>query len=113
MNTHIMNLNPEALTLIKNKQKTIEMRLYDNKRKEILIGDTIKFFNTEDPSIFLIVKVKELYIFKNFKDLYEKFDKVKLGYFENDIPNYTDMEKYYSKDNIKKYGVVGIEIDII
>lgn len=33
MNTHIMSLNPDAFTLIKNRTKTIEMRLYDEKRQ--------------------------------------------------------------------------------
>ena len=35
MNTHIMRLNLDALELIKNGTKTIEMRLYDDKRQVI------------------------------------------------------------------------------
>lgn len=113
MTIHIMNLNQQALSLIKNEMKTIEMRLFDEKRRKIIVGDIIKFVSTENSSIFLTTKVTALYTFKNFKDLYEKFDKIELGYLESDIPNYSDMEKYYSKNDIKTYGVVGIKINII
>lgn len=112
MNIHIMNLNPEALVLIKDGVKTIEMRLFDEKRREILTGDSITFISTEDSSSYLNVRVKELYRFKSFKELYEVFDKIKLGYKENDIAYYTDMEEYYSKDKIKIYGVIAIEVEL-
>lgn len=113
MNTHIMNLNTEALVLIKNGIKTIEMRLFDEKRKEILIGDSIIFISTEDVSTHLKVRVKGLYRFDSFDGLYKVFDKIKLGYSENDFAHPTDMEAYYSKDKIKEYGVIGIEVEII
>ena len=38
------------------------------------------------------------------------FDKVSLGYDENEIADPKDMEKYYSKEKQKKYGVLGIKI---
>lgn len=113
MTTHIMNLNPQALSLIKSGSKTIEMRLFDEKRRKIVTGDIIKFISTKDSSTFLTTQVTKLYVFKNFKELYQKFDKIKLGYMENDIPNYSDMEKYYSQTDMKSYGVVGIEIKVI
>ena len=33
-----------------------------------------------------------------------------MGYNEDDIANPKDMEKYYSKEEQEKYGVVGIEM---
>ena len=43
-----MNLPPAPLKMIREGRKTIELRLYDEKRKQISIGDIITFVNTED-----------------------------------------------------------------
>jgi ASC-1-like (ASCH) protein len=43
-----MNLTPSPLHMIREGKKTIELRLYDEKRKAISVGDTITFLNTED-----------------------------------------------------------------
>ena len=48
-----MNLNPIPFSLVRNGDKTIELRLDDEKRNCIMIGDDIEFVNTEDASILL------------------------------------------------------------
>ena len=40
---HIMHLDNGSFNSIKNGTKTIEMRLFDDKRKEMSIGDEITF----------------------------------------------------------------------
>ena len=40
-----MKLKNEPFVSIKNGLKTIEMRLFDEKRKQIKVGDTIEFTN--------------------------------------------------------------------
>lgn len=107
-----MNLNSDAFEMIKLGIKTIEMRLYDKNRKNILQGDYINFINTNSNSSQLKVKVKKLYKYNNFEELYKEFNKINLGYREHEISHYTDMEQYYSKEKIKKYGVIGIEIEL-
>lgn len=42
---HYMKLQNNPFIKIKNKTKTIEMRLNDEKRKKINIGDNIEFTN--------------------------------------------------------------------
>lgn len=113
MNTHIMGLNPDALELIKSGMKIIEMRLNDDKRRKILIGDYILFVSTEDETKTLNAKVIELYKYKSFDELYKNFSKIELGYNKDDIAHPLDMEIYYTKEDIEKYGVVGIQIDIV
>ena len=44
--THQMQLQPEPFSMIKSGVKTIELRLYDEKRRKIRIGDEILFTNT-------------------------------------------------------------------
>ena len=104
-----MNLNPGPFKLIKSGKKTIEMRLYDDRRKNIKVDDEIWFTNTETKEI-LMVKVINLYRFNNFEELYAYFDKTKLGYEVDEIAKPSDMEIYYPKEKIDYFGVLGIEI---
>lgn len=106
---HKMKLQPAPFESIKNGTKTIEMRLYDGKRKLINVDDNIEFINMSTGEM-ITVKVIALHKYKTFTDLYENFDKVKLGYKQNEIADPNDMAQFYTKEEQSKYGVVGIEI---
>lgn len=110
--THKMNLQDSPLQMIKDKTQTIELRLYDEKRQKIKEGDIICFDNDHTDEI-IKAKVKKLHIYKNFHELYKHFNKVSMGYREDETANPEDMEEYYSKEKIEKYGVVGIEIEVV
>ena len=111
---HIMNLHSAPYEMIRSGRKTIELRLYDEKRRLISIGDEIKFVSSSDSAISLNCRVIALHKFDSFEDLYDSLPLLQCGYTENDIstasPN--DMDVYYSKENQKKYGVIGIEIEL-
>ena len=89
-----------------------EMRLNDEKRSLIKEGDIIEFENriTKEK---LKTKVIKLYKFDNFEELYKHFDKISLGYAEDEIADPKDMEQYYPQDKQEKYGVLGIEINVV
>lgn len=109
---HIMNLKPKPFSMIKEGKKTIELRLYDEKRKRISVGDNIKFVNTDNEDDVLIVDVKELYIFDSFEILYKMLSLLECGYTEENVIDASpdDMEEYYSKEKQSQYGVVGIKV---
>ena len=109
---HEMKLDHEPFLMIKFRTKTVEMRLYDEKRKAISIGDTIAFTDRNNGEIAL-TRVKSLQTFADFTELYSCFDKTKLGYLPDEIADPRDMELYYSSSDIEKYGVIAIEIEII
>lgn len=106
-----MKLNEAPFEKIKNGSKTIELRLYDEKRRKIKIGDTICFKAKVGT---VSAKVKALHIFKNFEELYAALALDKCGYDSSEIVTASpdDMYEYYSKEQIEKYGVVGIEIEV-
>ena len=112
---HYLNLHPQPFMLIKNGMKTIELRLLDEKRRAISIGDTLVFTNTEDSSNQLFCEVKALHIFTNFTELYKSLPLDKCGYLPYEIATASpdDMNIYYSLEKQKQYGVVGIEIELI
>ena len=104
-----MNLWNDSFNKIKNKTKTIEMRLCDEKRSLISIGDMIEFTNTKNNETCECV-VLNLYKYENFSELYKHHDKRSIGYSDNEIADPNDMLAYYTTENIRKYGVLGIEI---
>jgi len=108
---HKMNLWNESFQKIKDKSKTIEMRLCDEKRSLISIGDIIEFTNAKTNEI-LVCMVVNLYKYENFDELYKYHNKIAIGYSEHEVANPSDMLTYYSDENIKKYGVVGIEVNV-
>lgn len=115
MKEHAMNLTPAPMQEIRTGNKTIELRLNDEKRKQISAGDTIKFINTEDSNDTLRVKVVDLFLFSSFAELYDNLPLLNCGYNEDNINTASpeDMEMYYSREKQNKYGVVGIEISLL
>lgn len=106
---HNMKLNDGPYNSIYYGNKDIEMRLYDEKRQLISVGDIIEFTNNETMDKF-DAEVVCLHRCNSFEELYDKFDKFRLGYNEDEIAKAEDMQQYYTKEDIDKYGVVGIEI---
>lgn len=110
---HKLNLNPDSFNSIKSGRKTIEMRLFDERRRLIYVGDRIIFFNTSNSDLSLEVLVTNLYQYPSFDELYKHHGKTSIGYLDSEVANSKDMEEYYSPENIQKYGVVGIEVKLI
>lgn len=106
---HEMKLNNKPFECIKNGTKTIELRLNDEKRKLLTVGDYIEFTN-KVTNEKLLVEVIDLFKYNSFEELYKHFNKIEMGYSINEEANPKDMENYYSKEEQEKYGVLGIKI---
>lgn len=66
---HKMNLWNDSFEAIKDGWEITEMRLNDEKRSKIEIGDEIEFTNTETNEV-LICEVIKNYKYINFEELY-------------------------------------------
>ena len=110
---HFLNLRPQPFQMIAEGRKTIELRLLDEKRKRIEVGDTLVFTNTADPALQLQCIVKKLHIFSDFVALYAALPLDKSGYLPEELAaaSPSDMDSYYSPEKQRKYGVVGIEME--
>lgn len=108
---HKMKLHSAPFEKIKSGEKTIELRLYDEKRQQIQEGDRITFTNTATGET-LTATVKKLHRFDSFAELYKALPLLQCGYTAEDIDTAhpSDMEAYYSSEEQQKYGVVGIEL---
>lgn len=107
---HKMRLVDFAFKEIKSGKKDIEVRLNDEKRQLIQIGDIIEFSHIDTGEV-LRVEVINLYKCNNFKELFDNFDNKRLGLKDNDT--YEIMNHFYTKEEQKKYGALGIEVKLI
>ena len=105
---HKMKLNESPFERIKNGTKTIEFRLFDEKRQLVKVGDKIEFSKLPDLNEKILVDVLELYQERTFKELFDK-----LGDNEEIAKkNAESMYTIYSPEEEAKYGVLGIKIKI-
>ena len=112
---HIMKLNKKPYEKIRDRRKVIELRLYDEKRRKIAVGDTIIFNNREEDAEPLKVRVIGLLNYESFRALVNDFpmDCFAKGedYGKEELIN--GMYKFYTKEEEEKYGVLGIRIELI
>lgn len=100
------HLHNEPFEKIKNGSKKIEIRLFDEKRRLIKVGDVIIFSNRETEEI-LQKEVKEIIIAKSFKELFNLRNIKDFGGKDSE-ESVSNMYKYYSKEDEEKFGVIGI-----
>ena len=105
---HKMKLYESPFERIKNGTKTIEFRLFDEKRQKIKIGDKIEFSKLPDLQEKILVDVIDLYKEKTFKELFNKLSKSQ----REITPKIESMYKIYSPEKEQQYGVLGIKIKI-
>ena len=109
---HKMKLRPEPFSAISSGMKTFELRLFDEKRRAIKIGDTIEFTNTENGEC-LTRRVIALHLFASFEELYRTLPLDKCGYTKESAASASaeDMNIYYSPEEQAKLGVLAIELE--
>ena len=76
---HEMSLRPGPFGKIADGSKRYELRLLDEKRKLISVGDTITFTCTEDERT-VQVRVVALHAFADFAELYAALPLTACGY---------------------------------
>lgn len=103
-----MKLKENPFEEIKNGTKTVEFRLYDEKRQQIKKGDKIEFSKLPNLNEKLTVEVIDLYRDETFKKLFEK---IYIDKAEIERKNKA-MYQFYTLEDEKKYGVLGIKIKI-
>ena len=111
MTTHQLKLATEPFNAIISGNKTIESRLYDAKRQKIQIGDRIIFTNRDNSEQTVTAEVVGLLRYATFRDLFSHNNPRKFGgdnveWLEDQI------SEFYSIEDQKIYGVIGIEFKV-
>lgn len=108
---HKMDLYERHFNNILTDSKTIEIRLNDEIRQKITVGDYIIFYKLPLQEEKVKVKVVGLYPYSKFKELFEAFPSSEFGF-----PDYTIQQMFeiiysiYTKELEEQCGVLGIHI---
>ena len=111
MNLHKMNLQSKYYDFIKDGTKRIELRLYDEKRQKIKLGDEIEFSKSETEKFK--AKAVGLIRYQSFEDLFKDFPIEILA----DKTMTKDellgiLSEFYTKEEQQEFGVIGIRIKL-
>lgn len=111
---HVLKLQPKYFDYISDGTKRIELRLYDEKRQKINIGDTIVFQKEPELESTLKVKVIGLLRYNSFKELFNDFSIEIMADNSMTKEELLDvLEEFYTPEKQKTYGVIGIRIEKI
>ncbi|WP_449536361.1 ASCH domain-containing protein [Ferdinandcohnia sp. Marseille-Q9671] len=111
MTVHQMGLYGEYFKSIKEGRKSVEVRLNDEKRRKIKVGDTIEFIKVPEQDETLQVQVIELRKYDTFKEMYED-----IPFKDFDCEGWTMEEmvngtyEIYSPEQEKEWGTLAIKI---
>ena len=112
MTTHQMNLQSKYFDFIKNGTKRIELRLYDEKRQQIKLGDSIEFSKSENEKFK--VRVIGLLLYETFSDLFNDFNISVLAdqsMTKQELLNV--LQEFYTPEKQAQYGVLGIRLELL
>ena len=110
--THEMNLQDKYFDFILNGTKRIELRLNDEKRQQIKIGDTIIFCNKQGETFS--AKVKDLFRNNSFEELFEDFEiDILADKSMTKAELLQVLDEFYTPEKQAEFGVLGILIELI
>ena len=111
---HEMRLADEPFDIIACGKKTVEVRLNDEKRREISAGDIIIFYRKSHITDMCAVTAVGLRHYDNFLQLFSTERLADTGCMDMTAEQATQsMYKYYSPEQEEKDGVLAIEIKLI
>ena len=98
------------IEVVKNGTKTVEVRVYDEKRRKLNIGDTITFLKRPDDIEKIDAIIEDLVCYKDFNELVKDYSIEDLyikGYSKEEFINL--LKRFYSDEEVNKYGVLAIK----
>lgn len=105
-----MRLKKGPFEKVQNGTKAIESRLLDDKRKLINPGDEILFRLADDETREVKTRVIAIFRYRSFKELMTDFPASLFG-GDSTEDLLAEIRQFYSEDEEKKYGVVGVKVE--
>ena len=109
---HIMGLQSEPFEKIQGRKKTIELRLFDKKRKAIQIGDIIEFQKQPEEQETIRVEVVALLRYRTFSELFDDFSAEDFGGTDKGLL-LESVHNFYTPEREQKETVLGIKIKLL
>ena len=107
-----MRLAQAPFIKIEKGSKIIEARIFDKKRQGINAGDFIEFAQSDNSNKTIFTKVKALYCYMTFDELFSDFPSLYFG--GNSKKELLDeIRQFYPEKEEEKFGVIGIKFEIV
>ncbi len=112
--THHMHLNTSPFEKIQTGHKDIELRVNDEKRRKLHVGDEIEFEERGSSRRF-VAAIVALRVAPTFGDLLTQLDLTRCGW-SSPLPSFdeavADIHRFYPPEEETRWGVVGIELAV-
>ncbi|WP_099364227.1 ASCH domain-containing protein [Fredinandcohnia onubensis] len=111
---HRMGLYGEYFKAIREGKKKVEVRLNDEKRRTIKVGDAIEFIKVPEQDEIVKVEVTKLRKYDTFQSMYKD-----IPFEDFDCEGWTMKEmiegtyEIYTSEQEKKWGALAISIKIV
>ena len=110
----IIHLDEDIFEVVKYGTKTVEVRVNDEKRRKLKIGDKITFLKRPDDIEKMDAIIEDLVYYKDFFELVKDYTMDELYLKDYSKDNFIKLlKRFYSDEDINKYGVVAIKFKII
>lgn len=104
-----MGLQNKYYKLVDQGNKIVELRLYDQKRKKLKVGNLIRFYEEPERINYIDTIITKLNKYNSFSEALENIN-MNLLTNESEEKYLDDLENYYKKEEQAKYGVIAITI---
>lgn len=104
-----VHLHPDVFEIVRMGKKDIEVRINDEKRRKLKVGDTLVFLKRPNDDEEIRAKVVGLEYYDYFNTLVDNYEMERIY-----LSNYTkeeyleEMKRFYTREEQEKYGVVAI-----
>jgi ASC-1-like (ASCH) protein len=109
-----MHLNEAPFRLMQSGMKTVEVRLHDEKRRRLQVGDIIEFECVDCPTQRLRVVVKRLRSYGSFRDFYRDVPPDHLGEPGTTVDEMVARPlRIYSEEEERRFGAFAITVELL
>ncbi len=108
-----MKIRPQFLPLLKEGVKKNEYRLASPKYSNIHVGDILCLINNQNKEEFVKVVVNKIFVYKTWDEAFEnRWEGDFRGLYSTYDELVKECHKFYSKDEIDKFGIEVFEIKL-
>lgn len=106
----IIHLDSDVFETVDKGFKNVEGRVNDEKRRKLSIGDKLIFLKRPDEIEKIEAIVEDLVYYKDFNEMIKDYSMKEIYLDEYSKDYYLELiKRFYSDEEINKYGVVAIK----
>ena len=109
----VVHLHSDVFDIVKNGNKDIEVRLFDEKRSKLKVGDTLVFLKRPLEEEVIKAKVVELVKYNNFSEVVDNYEMKRIyldGYTKEMY--LSEMRRFYTEEDENKFGALAIIFEV-